>query len=406
MERKIELIGPDDEARIAQKTPELSWFSIGDAASYEVQLSKTEDFADPVTGTAAEMKYEIPDPLTIGDDRYWRVRAVGTDETEGPWSDVRSFEIVPSKLPKLVNTLDLGANAWGLDVSGNYLYSSAGSNGIKVFDISSPADPELVDTVPTSNGNGVWDIFVSGDYAYASEGGANTVNPYYVYLLDISDPANVIEKHSYPAANQLYGLLYMGVSLYVGHLEGYYRFDSSPPNLGSPTADIDPSGANKRVNSFDHYGSFLVYTVDDEGIRILNLNGNTEVGSAAAADTAKFDNSMVTVYGHYAYVTSMNSDYIEIFDIEDVTNPVSTATYPLSGGGNNITIADHFAFVSIFDGSVRILDITDPLSPTEWGAIPPEEAVISWNAVSGNYLYGTDYSNGKLKVIDLVPEAE
>jgi len=259
VERKVVLLGPDDDVQIAQKTPELTWSS-------------------------------------IGDDRYWRVRAVGTDGTEGPWSEVRSFEIVPSELPKLVNTLDLGAHAWGLEVSGDFLYSSAGSNGIKVFDINSPAEPELVDT-------------------------------YYVYLLDISDPANVVVKDSYgTVGKQLYGLLYMGVSLYVGHSEGYYRFDSSPPDLGSPTADIDPSGSANRVNCFDQYGSYLVYTVDDEGIRILNANGNTEVGSAAAADTAKFDNSMVTVYEHYAYVTSMNSDYIEIFDIEDVTNPVSAAT--------------------------------------------------------------------------------
>jgi hypothetical protein len=145
---------------------------------------------------------------------------------------------------------------------------------------------------------------VSGNYAYASEG-VQANSPYYVYLLDISDPSNVVVKDSYGSAGkQLYGLYYIGTSLYVGHYQGLYRFDSSPPDLGSPTADIDPSGSDKRVNCFDHYGGYLVYTVDDEGMRILNANGNTEVGSAAAADTAKFDNG-VDYYTGKIYVTDL-----------------------------------------------------------------------------------------------------
>ena len=137
-----------------------------------------------------ESQYEIPDELTLGSERYWRVRAVA-DGSTGDWSDIRTFKIVPSASPELVNTLDLGVHAWGLEVSGNYLYASAGDNGIKVFNITSPSAPELIDTVSTANG--VWDINISGNYAYVSESFAET-SPYYVYILDISDPSSVAVK--------------------------------------------------------------------------------------------------------------------------------------------------------------------------------------------------------------------
>jgi hypothetical protein len=116
------------------------------------------------------------------------------------------------------------------------------------------------------------------------------------------------------------------------------------------------------------------------------------------------------VYDTYAYVTDMNSDHIEIFNIASVSNPFSAASYTFPtgiSGGNNISTIGRYAFISVFTGAVLILDLTEPAAPAEIGRISTDAATglgISFHAVSGNYLYGTNYTTGKLLVIDLIPE--
>jgi len=406
--RAVTLTSPENESEIAEKTPLLDWEDAGGATGYQVQISESESFdgITPIDIEEAVSEYEIPEPLIIGNTRYWRVRAVNGETASEEWSEAYSFSIIPSSAPELVNTLTIGEKAWGITTDGEYLYSSAGVNGLKMFDISDPASPVLTDTFPTANG--IWGIDVVGDYAYASEsiGSAD----YYVYLLDVSEPTNIVEIDSHTYSNQMYGLKYAGICLFVGLFDGYYRFDSIPPNLDG-TPDFEDPGAGERVNSFAQTGGYLVYTVDNMGIEILRLNGNTVVGSASAkaldvTDPPAFSNSMVTIYGNYAYVTTMDCSFIEIFNLENISSPESVATYDLPTAGNNISVIDHFAFVSVFDGSIRILDLSSPTAPELIGTIPSETAEITVHTVAGNYLYGTNFATGELFVVDLVPEGE
>ena len=401
--RPIVLTAPGNASLVADKTPSLDWEDAGGSAGYEVQIVQASDQFDDATPVAvAASQYEIETPLVIGDVRYWRVRAVSTEGTPGAWSETRAFEVVPSQSPAVVFTAGIGVGAWGLDIAGGYLYASAGGNGLKVFDISEPGAPVLAGTFQTAKN--IWDIEVVGNWVYVSETSPQA-GDHSVCLLDATSLSNIVQRDRYTTTGrQVYGLLAVGPSLLVGYSDGYYRFTMAPPSLAAPPVD-NYIGPSVRVNSFAQFGTYVVYAVDQVGIRLLNANGGQEVGAAAAADPSTLTNGLLTVYDHYAYLTSMEAGYIEIFDIQDAANPVLAATYALaSDGAFTIAVTGHYAYVCTFDGVV-ILDLADPTAPRLYGTPDAASAPVGWCEASGNYLFGSNYSTGEFCVIDLVPEA-
>jgi len=87
----VTLIAPGDDTTRVRASQDLRWTAVPDAILYEVQLSKTEDFAvialkDSVVTTSATIS-----PLEAGHQTYyWRVRA-SNGGRRGAFSEVRSF---------------------------------------------------------------------------------------------------------------------------------------------------------------------------------------------------------------------------------------------------------------------------------------------------------------------------
>ena len=74
----------------------LNWNAVtGDSLVilYEVQLSFTEDFADPITFPQTDLTSEGMSNLMFGDTYYWRVRAYDGEEVSD-WSEIWSFGVI------------------------------------------------------------------------------------------------------------------------------------------------------------------------------------------------------------------------------------------------------------------------------------------------------------------------
>lgn len=70
----------------------LTWTSVANAASYEIQTSLDAAFSNPVNGTSATMQIAVTglQPLT---KYYWRVRGVN-ETVQGPWSATFNFTTI------------------------------------------------------------------------------------------------------------------------------------------------------------------------------------------------------------------------------------------------------------------------------------------------------------------------
>ncbi|AKI98000.1 LVIVD repeat-containing protein [Kosmotoga pacifica] len=70
------------------------------------------------------------------------------------------------------------------DDSGNreYIYAAGGLEGLFIFDVSDPVNPQLIGHYDTAGR--AWGVAVAGDYAYVADGSNGLV------IIDISDPEN------------------------------------------------------------------------------------------------------------------------------------------------------------------------------------------------------------------------
>lgn len=194
-----------------------------------------------------------------------------------------------------------------------------GPAGVRVFDISDPADPvDVGDFVPDSG----WPSYVAarGDLLYVS------VSYYTFAILDVSDPA----------APQVIG------SLWVDHpweitLDGdlaYVATDSRPQiiDVGDPTApqlvgELPTTDVPNRIA----VGNGLAWVATDDGMEVFDVSDPTAplaLGSAATPRTATF--ITISADGSLAYVP-VHSSGLHVFDVRDPATPALLAVIDLAG---------------------------------------------------------------------------
>jgi hypothetical protein len=92
----------------------------------------------------------------------------------------------------------------------------------------------------------------------------------------------------------------------------------------------------------------------------------------------------VKVSGHYAYVAG-GAAGLEVVDVADRSHPRIVASLAIAGNANDLRIAGSRLYLAVSNG-LRIIDITNPLSPTQMGSLNTADA--AWDvAVSNNLAY-------------------
>jgi hypothetical protein len=97
----------------------------------------------------------------------------------------------------------------------------------------------------------------------------------------------------------------------------------------------------------------------------------------------------IDVSGDYLYVC-LNTG-IRIYDISDLTNPISLTYYSIDGYTNHIKVVGNYAFLSIGSDGLLILNIQDPSHPfvvDQWEST----SYVSCVEVVGNTLYLCNYA--------------
>ncbi|MGC8769724.1 MAG: LVIVD repeat-containing protein [Brevinematia bacterium] len=111
----------------------------------------------------------------------------------------------------IVKSLSIPEVASGIFVSGNYAYLANDNNGLKIVDISDPANASIVKTVDTpGNAKGV---YVSGKYAYVADG-------FSLQVIDINEPTNACIIKSVDIPGSAYGVYINGRYVYVAAYSG------------------------------------------------------------------------------------------------------------------------------------------------------------------------------------------
>ncbi|WDD99719.1 LVIVD repeat-containing protein [Thalassomonas actiniarum] len=238
-----------------------------------------------------------------------------------------------------VSKLDLErSNALFFDVLVNngmaYLYNST---GLKIFDIETPASPELTSELDDFTGL----MTIAGEYVY--------------HLL-----------------NDMVEVLMLS--------------DSRTPFTVNT---LDLSGA-ESVSQADDY---LYLSLGDAGIQVYN-NLDPENPVLLSELNGLGYSNQIKVRGQYAYVGGSG---LKVLDISAPETPVLVNEISLDGG-ELIAISGDYAFLR--QDTLQIIDISAPLAMTLVGELALADSISAFH-IEEDYAYGFDFKRLELYIIDV-----
>jgi hypothetical protein len=247
-------------------------------------------------------------------------------------------------------------------VSGHFAYVAKEAGLFYAFDLSNPAQPQLVGNCNIKAGSIYYyhNLVISGTYAYL--GCAIGLQ-----VIDISDPANPQQvgtweaRDSHIAWGPPYGMGVSGTTVCVAgpNVHGFVLIDVSNP-AQPKMAGLFPG----EIWSVDTCGNYAYAADFTQGLQVVDIS---DPANPHRVNGYQFTNSAamyIALSGHYAYVSvwppSGSHDWLHVFDITDLANPqwLGSGPYFFDKG----VFSGNFLYIP---GSHRVLmfDLSDPVHP-------------------------------------------
>jgi hypothetical protein len=257
----------------------------------------------------------------------------------------------PLQLTELAHMNAIEAEGLDVAVRENYAYviegeGGQGVNGIVVFEVSNPAEPESLGYVLYNGGR----IAIEGDYAYAAR-------VWQIATFSLANPAQpqCVNVLNIPLGNWGLGLAALNGYIYYASGASFYVC-----SLSEPAAPEIVGSCNLQAHSA----------------------GDCVFGLAVA--------------GNYAYVADGYGG-MRIVDVSDPTIP--SEIYWIDGywvgavaASGNIVVMDDLSRISIYD-------VTNPLNPTLAGYYSTAEYITDME-IQGQYLFTTSISDFRVYQCD------
>lgn len=278
--------------------------------------------------------------------------------------DVSNPDEAPRKVKELSGPADSGDSYWnGVWAKGDALYVGSATTGVRVYDISNPADPRFVRTLPGLEVLNVHTVFVRGDLLVAMDVRNDAVQLYDVAV----DPLNPVLQTRYQAPG-------------VAAEPGGYPHDSFV--------------FEDRLYTF-HWASGLQISDISDPSNPKHLGAyRYEHSTSHAGAVARFGDRLIAFEG--------GEDWGAHLQVLDVTNPAAVVKLgewrmrPEVSIHNMVLDPDaKRLYIAHYQDGVRVLDVSAPELPVE---------VAHFNTWSPEQpLRGEDFYDGAIGIRRPVP---
>lgn len=260
-----------------------------------------------------------------------------------------------------------------VEIVGTTAYIAAGTGGLLIVDVTTPASPTLLGSTPARGY--AQDVEVVGSIAYVAE--SDYVGSGGLRIIDVSSPATPIELGA--TGTSFTRVEAAGTLLYATDPErGLRVIDVSLPTLPFEIGSFDGPGRETAI-SLD--GTLAYLTVDEGAASVLatldvSLPSNpVEVGSALTAGRIPV---AVDAAPGLAYIAAVGGDQrgLVITDTSVPTSPVQES-FLFTEPARDVALAAGRIYLSAgFDptfggpsGSLTVIDVTSPDGPVPIGSI-------------------------------------
>ncbi|MCU0484784.1 MAG: hypothetical protein MUC85_01610 [Anaerolineales bacterium] len=289
-------------------------------------------------------------------------------------SGLRIMDVSDPANPIQLGVFDSPGSANRAALYGSLAILADWTGGVRVVDISHPANPLEVGSFITRAADPI-DLALAGRYAYV----LNNSGVQALQVFDVADPANPVFMAGLDIPGEGLGLDVQDTHLYLAADDaGMLVVDVSDPAHPVLAGSLDTAGRTQEVFVDGH----LAYLADGQAgmlvVDILDPAHPVQLGSAAGAGYTW----NIAAAGAYAY--TVGEVGFQVYDVSDPANPLIAANAPSATlWSRALALGLHTAYVSGWDGILRAIDISNPLSPVQVGTWSMPES-ITRVSLSGN----------------------
>jgi hypothetical protein len=283
----------------------------------------------------------------------------------------------------------------GVAIVEEYAYVAAGAGGLFVVNVSNPAQPTVTGVYNTSGD--AQSVTVAGDYAYLADDDAG------LRVIDIGTPSTPTEIASYTPTSTIRDVAVVGNHAYLAtYSDGLHLLDISNPHAPAHQRTYGTSHAKAVTISGNH-----AYLVHENGLSIFNVTDPLAAEEVTSLPSNSFPYGTgnprdVIVVGDYAYLGFVSAYHgnLAILDVSNPAEPVRKVVHRTPGTLYALTVSDNHAYLAQgFQENLLVLDVSTPDAPAEVGRYETPSYVRDVSVV-GNYAYVVDSHEG-LRILDV-----
>ncbi len=249
-------------------------------------------------------------------------------------------------------------NAYGARVVGGRAYVGNDRDGLRILDVSDPAQPRLISTVATTNQ--VFEADVVGNHAYVADGDGG------LKIVDVQDPVHPVVVGQLPTGTAI-AVRVAGSHVYVSDFSGkkVHVVNIADPAKPVVASEIPLPGDGRSAQVV---GSRLYVAAGWGGVVVFDVSQ-----PAAPAEVARLgDGGYVrglAVQGSVVFVPDYWRGILTAFDLSDPKSPVELGKVACGGYPRRVEIRDQVAFVVAEGAGLVAVDVSDPTRMTVLGKV-------------------------------------
>ncbi len=295
----------------------------------------------------------------------------------------------PTK-PREIGQTNAPVLARDIVVSGGFAYVVGPMDGLSVIDVRDAAHPREVGSARFNTPGSVEAVILAGDHAYALSGGKTAV------ILDVAQPQDIHPVGVIQEPTWLNGLaLWNGYALVSAWQDGLHLFNVQDPTRPRQVGALSASelgGAAYSLVVADAPDGVNAVVVVDEGLRVIGLKQPTEphvLGQLAVEggtfDVAVAGRLVVLVGEYYPQGAYEPVGILRVVDITDPASPRQVGALVLPREARSVAVAGGYAYVGLAD-ALWAVDVSDPAHPRRVSALPIAGGALDV-VVNGSYAY-------------------
>lgn len=269
-----------------------------------------------------------------------------------------------------------------LKVIDNYFYLHGGFDGIIIYDITDPLEPQLIDTT--------FEEYMFIDFELNDNNLFAGTFPSSIITIDISEPVSPVITNEYTTQSNPRNLCLSEDNLYFSSSPGAITFlDISNPDSPSLDGRYVPGSILWGVAKWGNY----TYTAAN-GFSVVDIADPTD---PVGINFFYYDQGSRNIYidNGILYLAN-NYNGVLIFSLDDPLNPEFLSSIFTESNVMDMYPLENFLYIANYSDGFRIADISDPTNPFIIGHYPPNNynnlymSIIAY----GNYAYTAERYDG------------